>query len=64
MAFPSKMIKLAATIVAVKNTTKYSVCVAEIHVTVNYIKILNVEQQCFYGKFMSPAKITRMVVFM
>jgi len=31
----------------------HSVCVvSELHVTVNYIKILTIVQQCFYGKFM------------
>jgi hypothetical protein len=29
--------------------------VVELHVTVNYIKIWSTAQQCFYGKFMSPA---------
>lgn len=33
-----------------------SVCVvAQLHVAANYIKILTVAQQCFYGKFMSLA---------
>jgi len=36
--------------------TKHSVYV-ELCVTVNYIKIFNVEQQCFYDKFMLLAKI-------
>jgi hypothetical protein len=31
----------------------HSVCVVDLYVTVNYIKILSVAQQCFYGKFMS-----------
>jgi hypothetical protein len=36
----------------------HSVCVVvELHVTVNYIKILSVAQQCFYGKFVSPTTI-------
>lgn len=30
----------------------------ELHVTANYINILNTEQQCFYNKFMSSATIT------
>jgi hypothetical protein len=32
------------------NTTLHYVCVVELHVTVNYIKILSVASQCFYGK--------------
>jgi hypothetical protein len=33
-----------------------SVCVAvELHITINYIKILSVSQQYIYGKFVSPA---------
>jgi hypothetical protein len=32
----------------------HSVCVVELHVTVNNIKVLSVTQQCFYSKFMSP----------
>jgi hypothetical protein len=28
------------------------------------MKIFSLEQQCFYGKFMSPATITRKLVFM
>jgi hypothetical protein len=36
----------------------HSVCtVAELHVTVTYIKILSVAQYCFYGKIMSPTTI-------
>jgi hypothetical protein len=35
-------------------TTVHSVCIVELHITVNNIKILSVAQQCFYGKFMSP----------
>jgi hypothetical protein len=34
----------------------HSVCVVvviELHVTVNYMKIFSVAQQCFYGKFIS-----------
>jgi hypothetical protein len=35
----------------------HSVCaVAELHVTVNYIKILSVAQQCYYGKFVTSNK--------
>ena len=29
----------------------------ELRVTVKYLKILNIAQQCFYGKIMSPATI-------
>ena len=35
--------------------TMRSVSVVELNVTVKCIKILNVAQQCFYGKFASPA---------
>jgi hypothetical protein len=41
----------------------YSVCVVELHVTVNCIKILSVSQQCFYGGCMSPVRIKRTYVF-
>ena len=37
--------------------------VVELHVIVNYIKILIVAQQCFYGKFMSSVKIERILSF-
>jgi hypothetical protein len=30
-----------------------SVCVVELYVTVSYIKISSVAQQCFYGKFVA-----------
>ena len=36
-----------------------SVCVVELHVTVNYIKIICIAQQCHYGKFMSPSTFKR-----
>lgn len=32
-----------------------SVCVVELRVAVNNIKILSAAQICFYGEFMSPA---------
>jgi len=35
-----------------------SVCVVELHVTANHIKILSVAQQCVYGKFISPLTIS------
>jgi hypothetical protein len=40
------------------------VCVAELYVAVNNVKILSVAQQCYYGKFMSPVKInsTRVLI--
>ena len=37
-------------------------CVIELHVTVSYIIILSVTQQCFCGKFTSPATIKRLHV--
>jgi hypothetical protein len=39
------------------NTTAAFHTVDELHVTVNYIKIISVAQQCFYGKFMLLAAI-------
>jgi hypothetical protein len=47
--------RVHVTIVAV-GTQQCIFCVVEIHVTVNYIKILSVAQQCFYGKFISRPK--------
>jgi hypothetical protein len=40
---------------------KHSACVRELYVTVTDMKIYSVEQQCSYGKFMTPAtmQITR-----
>lgn len=40
--------KCKVAIVAVK-TQQCILCVTELHVTVNYVKILSVAQQCFYG---------------
>jgi hypothetical protein len=44
-----------------KSGKKHSVCVPELYVTVTDMKILSVEQQCPYGKVMTPAtmQITR-----
>jgi hypothetical protein len=39
------------------NATMHSVCVVELHVTVNSRNILSVVQECFYCEFMSPANI-------
>jgi hypothetical protein len=36
------------------NTTTHSVYVVELHVTVNYIKMLSAEQQCFCSSIISP----------
>jgi len=36
-----------------------SLCIVELHVTVNSTKILNVAQNCFYEEFISPATIKR-----
>ena len=36
-----------------------SVRAVDLHVTMNFVKILNVAQQCFYGEFMLPATIRR-----
>ena len=38
--------------------------VVELDVTVNYIQILTVAQQCFYGKFMSPTKMEIIGMFL
>jgi hypothetical protein len=35
------------------------VSVVALHFSVKYIKMLSISQQCFYGKFMSPAAIKR-----
>jgi hypothetical protein len=37
--------------------TKSPLCTAELHVSVNNIKILSVAQQCLYEEFISPATI-------
>jgi hypothetical protein len=44
-----------------KSGQKHSLCVRELYVTVTDVKILSVEQQCSYGKFMTPAtmQVTR-----
>ena len=44
------------TIFAVETQQQF-LCVFELHVTVDYIKILGVTQQYFYDKFMSPFTI-------
>lgn len=46
-----------------RNTTLHSVCIVELHVTVKYIQILTVAQQCFCGKCMWPATIKGTYVF-
>jgi hypothetical protein len=35
----------------------HSACDLDLHVTVNYIKMTSVAQQCLYEKFMSPATV-------
>jgi len=42
----------------------HSVCVVELHATVNSIKLLSVAQQCVNGKVMSLSTIKRAYVFM
>jgi hypothetical protein len=37
------------------NATVPSLCLSELHVTVNNAKILIVGQQCFYVEFISPS---------
>jgi len=39
-------------------------CVDELQLIINYIKILSVAQQCLNGKFMSPATMTGTYIFM
>jgi hypothetical protein len=46
------------------NATMHSVGLVEIHVTGNNIKILSVEENGFYGKFMSPIVIKCTYFFM
>jgi len=41
-----------------------SVCVVELHINVNYTKILRVAQQCLYGKLVLLASTECMQVFM
>jgi len=39
------------------NIIRHCVCIVETDVTIYYIKILSVAQQCFYGQFVSLATI-------
>lgn len=39
------------------------VCVIELHVTVNNVKVLSVAQKLFYDEFMSPATIKLKYIF-
>jgi hypothetical protein len=41
------------------NTTMHSVCIFELYVTINYIKISRIAQQCNYGNLMSPSTVKR-----
>lgn len=50
------MWRICVTTVAVEHDNAFCVCL-ELHVTVNYIKIFSVAQQCLYGTFMSLATI-------
>jgi len=52
--------RFRVTTVAVETHILHSVCVFELHGTVNSTKILSVAQQCFYGIFVSPLTIKRM----
>ena len=54
---------ICETYVAVDIIAIYSLCVAELRVTTNYMKILSVAQCCFYGRHSSPAKIKHTLVF-
>jgi len=42
-----------------ENNNKFCVCVDKLNVTLTYTNILGVENQCLYGKFMSPATLKR-----
>ena len=56
------MWRVRVTLVTMK-TTMRSVCIVELHVTVNNIKILSVAQQCVYDHLMPPATIKLTEVF-
>jgi hypothetical protein len=47
-----------------ENNNEFCVSVDKLNVTATYTKILDVEYQCLYGKFMSPATIKRAWIFM
>jgi hypothetical protein len=46
-----------------KSTTR-TVCTAELHATVNNKTTFSVEQQFFYGEFISPSSTKRTLAFM
>jgi hypothetical protein len=52
-----KLWSVCETYVAVEITATHSLCVVELRVTANYIKILSVAQHCFYGRLSSLAKM-------
>jgi len=45
------------TIISIERKTMVSLCIVELYVTVNNIKIINVLQKYFYGEFISPETI-------
>ena len=45
------------------NTITHSLCLVELHAIFNYLEILHVAKQRFYGKFMSPGIIKRKQIF-
>jgi len=45
------------------NTTMLSVCIVELHITVNNMTVFIVTQTCFLGELISPAEIKRPYVF-
>ena len=53
------MWRVRITDVAMEAQKMSSVCIVDLDVTVNNIKIMNVAQQRFYGEFMSLAAIKR-----
>jgi hypothetical protein len=46
-----------------RKTTMPFLCIVELYVTVNIVKILGVAQQCRYGEIMLPATMKRIYVF-
>jgi hypothetical protein len=56
--------RVFVTIVAMEIQTMLSVHIVELYITINNIKLLDVEQQCFYGKSMTRETIKLTRVFM
>ena len=45
------------------NATMFSVCIVELHITVNNMEVFIITQTCFLGELISPAAIKRPYVF-